>query len=1147
MLEQKFPEDQAVRDACIAVHKSFVVTAPAGSGKTSLLTQRTLALLATVENPEAIVCITFTRKAAAEMRQRIISALEHCSANACPEDANGGKTWQLARAALEQDQRFNWQLLNNPARLKITTIDGFCRSITNQLPMAAGVGVGLGNLDLPEQAYRQAARDTLQWLEKPPSVYHKALKQLLLSLDGNTQRLEDLFYLLLQKRDQWLPLVVSSRDRRELLEDNINQLICDELTVCRNLCLPFAGDLIRLANYCGNNLRQAGSDSAIAELASLDDLPPNEAQALNSWRAVAELLLTATGSYRKKFDKKTGLPAGKTKAEKDAVEPYKILANEVLQAAHACEGLESQLALIKRLPPNHYPDNAWQFLEHLTLLLPLLVGHLKTHFAQISAVDFTEISQAAVSALDPEDISEILLRLNHQIRHILVDEFQDTSQIQLDLLTRLTAGWQPGDGRTLFLVGDGMQSCYGFRGADVGLFLEVKANGIGDIKPDARALTTNFRSDAGVVDWVNNAFNIAFPAEDDIARGAVTYNHAVAFKDADSAAHYIAPVHCYGLVQNQDEAGSRNSEAQIVVDIVKQTRAKSPNDSIAILVRGRGHLNDINAALSEAGLIPQATDIEPLAKRQAIIDLLSLTKALLRPSDSLAWFAILRSPWAALSPEELLIVSESFQAKIPRYPLFIDWLINADFAAQPLQPTTRLRLTQLQNVFTIAWQQRRRHRLRVWVERVWAALNGAGGLTFASDLNNIQAFWQLLENYDDGGYLTDWQGFHLAMDKLYAAPAAGADGNLHVMTMHKSKGLEFDHVIIPALDKGSRADDKELLYWQNRLDHQGNSVLLMAPIDTNTDKKAPSLYRFLDEEQKIKNRYEAVRLLYVGCTRAIKQLHLLAQLNWDDKNDQPKEPTANTLVASIWPIFREQMQVLHPSVDIDNRKTPGTAPADWHKIRQTQLRDMAIPEHDAILADYRGQEYHDEDNTPDLAPYKNKVARAFGTALHQLLEIMAQQGIEHWQADALDDYRAAVAAWLQQAGAFETKQLSRDIVRIAQQLLQSSNARWLLSSQRQDAACELELIDAINDKLYIVDRTFIDDGKRWIIDYKTSQPFAEESLEAFFQREAAHYQPQLSKYANLFQTMEPATPVVTALYFPLIDQLHTVATDTCDN
>ncbi|MBN3585199.1 UvrD-helicase domain-containing protein, partial [Algoriphagus aestuarii] len=134
---------------------------------------------------------------------------------------------------------------------------------------------------------------------------------------------------------------------------------------------------------------------------------------------------------------------------------------------------------------------------------------------QLGATDYSAISQAALMALGEEDEpSDIALQLDYRIRHILVDEFQDTASPQLRLLEKLTAGWQPGDGRTLFIVGDGMQSCYGFRNANVGLFLDARQRGIGSVHLQALDLRVNFRSQAGIVKWVNSTFHCAFPPQD---------------------------------------------------------------------------------------------------------------------------------------------------------------------------------------------------------------------------------------------------------------------------------------------------------------------------------------------------------------------------------------------------------------------------------------------------------------------------------------------------------------------------------------------------------------------------------------------------------------------------------------------------------
>src|SRR5207253_1125382 len=120
--------------------------------------------------------------------------------------------------------------------------------------------------------------------------------------------------------------------------------------------------------------------------------------------------------------------------------------------------------------------------------------------------DFTEFAHGALEALGSvDDPSDLLLSLDQKISHVLVDEFQDTSLSQFELLTKLTSGWQEGDGRTLFLVGDPMQSIYRFREAEVSLFLQAKHSGLGSVKLEPIELSTNRRSQEGLAKWFNES------------------------------------------------------------------------------------------------------------------------------------------------------------------------------------------------------------------------------------------------------------------------------------------------------------------------------------------------------------------------------------------------------------------------------------------------------------------------------------------------------------------------------------------------------------------------------------------------------------------------------------------------------------------
>src|SRR6202142_2491175 len=151
-------------------------------------------------------------------------------------------------------------------------------------------------------------------------------------------------------------------------------------------------------------------------------------------------------------------------------------------------------------------------------------------FREQGAVDFSAVSIAGLRALGNVDApTDLSLRLDYRLQHILVDEFQDTSSSQLELVRLLTAGWQQGDGRSVFCVGDPMQSIYGFRQAEVRAFLELAEDGIGELRFEVQRLSSNFRSDRILVDWINACFSRIMPRDDDRERGAL------AFRPRDSA------------------------------------------------------------------------------------------------------------------------------------------------------------------------------------------------------------------------------------------------------------------------------------------------------------------------------------------------------------------------------------------------------------------------------------------------------------------------------------------------------------------------------------------------------------------------------------------------------------------------------------
>ncbi|HAS47714.1 MAG TPA: DNA helicase UvrD, partial [Gammaproteobacteria bacterium] len=188
-------------------------------------------------------------------------------------------------------------------------------------------------------------------------------------------------------------------------------------------------------------------------------------------------------AFRKTVNKNAGFPAASGNKEQKLLRSDNKKAMEsLLKSLTEADGLLSSLDYLRRLPLPNDDSNSWDFLHTLTAVLPTLMAQLELAFTQKNKVDYPQVSLAAIRALGSEDNpTDLALSLDYQIKHILVDEFQDTSSSQMDLLKRLTAGWEPDDGRTLFVVGDAMQSCYGFRNANVGLFIRLRETGLGHI------------------------------------------------------------------------------------------------------------------------------------------------------------------------------------------------------------------------------------------------------------------------------------------------------------------------------------------------------------------------------------------------------------------------------------------------------------------------------------------------------------------------------------------------------------------------------------------------------------------------------------------------------------------------------------------
>ena len=1043
--------DSAQRERALDPSRSFIVQAPAGSGKTELLIQRYLALLGGVNRPEEIAAITFTIKAAAEMRLRVLAALAAARNEPRPEATHEARTWDLARAALDRNDALGWKLEESADRLRVQTIDALCSSLTRQMPVLSQFG---GEPDVIEDAtnlFLEAARNLLEALEDETHPASPHVATLLEHLDNNAAEAEKLIAAMLAQRDHWIRTLRNPSDRASL-EATLDEVRRTAVNEARSFW-PAA-------------LAAPGEDD------------------IEGWIVHAREYLTGSGDWRKR-----------------PPTPEVLRENQPLCVA---------LFAVRNLPPARYSDEQWQVLEAILCLAPLAVAELRLVFAKHRKADFIEFAQGALRALQGDDgPTDLMLVLDYRIRHVLVDEFQDTSQSQFELLERLTSGWEPGDGRTLFVVGDPMQSIYRFREAEVGRFLLAWHEGIGSVSLEQLTLSANFRSQAGIVDWVNATFSRIMPQAEDIHRGAVTYSPSQAVHAAESEA---VRVHAFF---DGDSAGEGRRVAEIARAALAQGGRDARGASVAILVRNRSHLLEILPCLRLAKLAFRAVEIESLGHRPAVQDLLALTRALAHAADRTAWLAVLRAPWCALTLADLLALGSGEESSTVWETMRDEKRIEA------MSPDGRSRLARTQEVLARALVGRRRTSLRDAVEGAWLALGGPACVESDTDLEDAEIYLDHLESVEEAGALGDLATFEDSVASLFALPDLAAPDTLQVMTIHKAKGLEFDTVIVPGLAGGGGRDERRLFLWMETPE----SSLLVAPINAAGSKDEP-IYELIRDLDKRKAEHETVRLLYVAATRARSRLHLLGDVK--RKHDGPPKPTKRTLLAELWPVVAGEF------VDPGERRAPqGKGPA-VPAAMQGALRRLAIDRfaYEAPLpAQWKAPAeklmYDDIEFS-----WVGDTARRVGSVVHRWLQRIAEDEAKGWTRARIEKELPAIMNELTARGVVEgdlATASSRVIAALAG-ALEDQRGKWLLGPQR-NARNEYR-ISTVNDGVrhdLVIDRWFEDLAGAWIVDYKTSSHEGAD-LESFLAAQEERYRPQLERYA-LAAGREGAR---RGLYFPLL-------------
>ncbi|HZW59889.1 MAG TPA: 3'-5' exonuclease, partial [Woeseiaceae bacterium] len=970
--------------------------------------------------------------------------------------------------------------------------------------------------------YREAAVATLDWLSDSGTA-GAAVERVLEHLDNNTADYVDYLARMLGTRDQWLSIIGSgeggANDRvRQALERAIAAQVNAQLARTRDAVASACGtELLALARYAGDRLSAGGGEAHALGRLETDRWPGTDADKLPQWQALAALLLTQSGSVRKRVNRNDGFPPGDQGQKSDFEGLLTALAAEPAAAA--------ELGRVRILPSARYREEQWQVLVALFRLLPIAAGELQRLFAERGMSDHIEVALAASAALGSGDEpGDAALLLDYRIRHLLVDEMQDTSVGQYRLLEQLTAGWQPGDGRTLFCVGDPMQSIYRFRNAEVGQFLAARQYGLGHLPLESLLLRQNFRSGEHLVHWFNTVFSQILPADDDIAAGAIRYAESVPVTERLGEGRVA--IHAVFGSAVLDEA--RRSAA-----VIRECLAEDPPGDVAVLVRSRTQLPQLLGELRAARIPYRAVDIDRLTDLPEIVDLLALTRAVCHRGDRIAWLGLLRGPWAGLDWSDIhrLVVNDATSSV---YELAHD---SERLAA--LSAAGRERLTAFMQDLLPHLRPPAGRSLRERIEAAWLALGGAAAVQDDDALANVYRYLDVLGSLETAGTLPDVAMLEQQLDDERVSSAGSADCRVQVMTMHKAKGLQFDHVVLHGLGRASGRHDKAVLDWINVAMPDGSSSMLISPLGPRFELEKDALHGYIEAISKDADRRELDRLLYVACTRARRSLQLVGHVALGGEQGDVRPPAAGTLLNRLWPAL--EREVTRQFAAAADKRTPPNDEATtnfvtpslhrfaepWSLPPLPRLPSPQLPASGAAVE--RAVEFE----------WVGSTARHAGTIVHRWLQKIAndRQPVTVPPADVASVSRGWARA-LGVASADMPELLSR-VEQALGNVLADARGRWLLFG---DGWSELKLtgLHGGRPESVVIDRVRIDGGVHWIVDYKTGTHEGGD-LPRFLSQEAARYRPQLLRYAAIYGGLCDA-PLRLALYFPLLRQFVEIET-----
>ncbi|MGP4944056.1 UvrD-helicase domain-containing protein [Pseudoalteromonas nigrifaciens] len=1092
--------DSSARHNAMAL-ESKLIKAPAGSGKTGLLTNYFLKLLGLVEHPREIKAMTFTNKSCAEMKDRIIASIIRAKGDYTPNNDYEKENYELAKKALQNSINKGWNIEKNSNMLNIGTIDSFCKQL-----LVDHVGSGqLATRNVahdPKALYQKAISETLSLYGDPK--YGLPIQKLLSHFGNKVSMVERLLVEMIETRERWIPVLFIDKEaaRVELeakrrvflsavLEDDFTSLQETETELQEVISKLDIKDE-SLCNFVTNGF-QADLESNKCLFASLK-----------------KLLCTSANKPKVRFTKNEGVDKSLNKEDRS------VLQADLKSVSQKCA---NDLIALGNMPDSKYKESEWVLLTSVFSVMPLILAKLKLVFQSAGEVDFTEVSLNAVRALDSEsgDATTTAISKSQTIKHLLVDEFQDSNNTQLMMIRLLTEAWSQEDGNTLFLVGDAMQSIYGFRAANVNVFMDAE-NGVGNIDVKTHTLSTNFRSTPGVVDWVNTVFSEAFPKENNMLLSASKYSPSSAVKLSNTLEE---PVELHGF--HDDFNGAQ--EARYIADKIKEINKAEPNASIAVLGRTRTSLKSILELFNnDEEINATAVKLNRIDKEPLCILAIAVARLLIDDMDKLAWLTVLNSGLFGLTHSKIEAI---FKLSADPY-----LAVNDDRVVDILDSKQLIRYTYALNEINMAIEVKHHKEFDLLLEGLWYNLHGPSLADKEIDLENVALVFSLFENTQSSDLSLRW--FERQLESLYAESknqSSHISKNVEIMTLHSAKGLEFDYIFMPGMHKRGVIGSDRLFSWANTGD-LGDVGVMACSEELGIKSSENSYHRFIGQLNKKREHHELKRLVYVGVTRAIKKAFLTGKIELTDDKEL-KQPLKGTMFDVVESVLEKQLTI--HQCEYEGSTSPSLLPK--YSIIEANLQ-LKLPVRDTLAA-FRGTS-HLVNNAAGVV-WDRPISRIEGVVIQNIIEQICKDGIALWDEERVKSYSGVILATLKELSVGRDLLIAsvRNVKDEINRLLSCDVFRALCQQHKLDNT-ELSMSVRKNRKIHnlIIDKGFVtDDGVAHIIDWKSAAMSGGESVEGFIKKQLAEHKVKSRIYGDAYRELSGANSVESALYFTKTNNL----------